>query len=540
MDGNLDFREILTRKPFSRVMSKGYLLQQTYQDGYEPNDVRDYVFRKVVSQADFLREYDPSGHAINNPILYPDIVRYDPENKKYFSQPVMRCAFAFQRIIATKQIMHLCGNDMQFEIPKDEVDDETQEIFADFKKGWSDKNMEIRVYEAVKSYKITGDVAYVGYMNNGKYGSKILSYMNGDTLYPHYDSMTGELELFARRYFDYDEDGKQKTEWVEVWDEKFLYRYKQGKSNLEKAYNIVKQVFGMSGYTLVSKRPHGFEFIPVAYHRDDNGACWSNSQETIEQYEEAFSQFAENNKAYAFPIMYFKGDDVDIQGDANGVVKSISMPSDADAGFLNRQDVSEAFNTELNVLYKMILSQSGCVEPPELKSGDLPGVAVKLLYTPAYERAFEDAQELNPFVDRMCRIFKAGYGMEIGKYTQMAGFEVYAWIDPYIPQNLSELVTNLSACVQNKFLSRQTASERAQPYVKNGEWKRLESEIKAEKELDAEFENLKLERETEAKIRISKATGKVSTGGGTGRTRTTDQNGNHPNENNWDKWNSGH
>ena len=60
-----------------------------------------------------------------------------------------------------------------------------------------------------KSVKITGDAAIVFYMNEGKVFTKNLSYFDGDTLYPHYDSITGQMTLFARRYSDYDEEGKE-------------------------------------------------------------------------------------------------------------------------------------------------------------------------------------------------------------------------------------------------------------------------------------------------------------------------------------------
>lgn len=68
--------------------------------------------------------------------------------------------------------------------------------------------------------KITGDAAIVFYMNEGKVFTKNLSYFDGDTLYPHYDSITGQMTLFARRYSDYDEEGKELISWVEVWDNK--------------------------------------------------------------------------------------------------------------------------------------------------------------------------------------------------------------------------------------------------------------------------------------------------------------------------------
>ena len=77
--------------------------------------------------------------------------------------------------------------------------------------------------------------------------TKNLSYFDGDTLYPHYDSITGQMTLFARRYSDYDEEGKELISWVEVWDNKKMYRYRQDKRGIAGAINKVKQYFGIEG-----------------------------------------------------------------------------------------------------------------------------------------------------------------------------------------------------------------------------------------------------------------------------------------------------
>lgn len=87
--------------------------------------------------------------------------------------------------------------------------------------------MEVEFYKLASSVKKTGDGALVFYLSNRVLGCKSLSYMNGDTLYPHYDSITGELTLFARSYYDYDDEGNTTAEWLEVWDKKYMYRYKK-------------------------------------------------------------------------------------------------------------------------------------------------------------------------------------------------------------------------------------------------------------------------------------------------------------------------
>lgn len=480
----LNVKEILIKKPFKRITPISSRMGGLYKNGLEYDDAYDEAIYEIVSQVDFMREYEPTGHMIWNPLIYPDKHRKDPETGKEYVEPSARCAFAFQRIITIKQLAHLCGNDIQFEMPSSEDNDKTNNTFFKFKEGWSVKNMEIAWFEAAKSVKITGDVAFVGYKKDGKFYWKVLSHLNGDTLYPHYDSVTGKLTLLARKYSDIDETGKTLATYVEVWDNEKLYRYKHDKSGITGTINKIKEVFGLSGYKLISEEPHNFPRIPVAYHRDENGACWSFSQGSIDQYELTFSQLVQNNTAYAFPIMYMKGDDVSLVGDMNGAVKAITMGQDEDAGFLNTPNGSDLFTLQLSTLYKLIYEQSFSVIPPEVRSGDMPGVAVKLLYSPAIEFAMKDAQEYQPFLDDMVEIYSEGYGTEIGSSSAFNSLHVYAWILPYVPQNDSELITNLATAVQNGFESRQTASEKIPMIAKNSEWERIIKEKKEEQQQD--------------------------------------------------------
>ena len=479
----LNLKEILVRKPFKRITPIDCHMGGLYKDGVAYDDL-DTATYEIVSQADFLREFEPTGHMINNPIIYPDKKRVDPETGKEYMEAMARCAFAFQRIITVKQLAHLCGNDIQFEMPSSKDNDQTNETFFKFKEGWSVKNMEIAWFESCKSVKVTGDVAFVGYKKNGKFYWKVLSYLNGDTLYPHYDAVTGELSLFARKYSDMDEDGKETSIYVEVWDDKNLYRFKKDKTGAVGMFTRIKEAFGLQGYRLVSAEPHNFPSIPVAYHRDENGACWSFSQNSIDQYELAFSQLVQNNVAFAFPIMYMKGDEVSLVGDMTGAVKAITMAENEDAGFLNTPNGSELFTLQLSTLYKLIYEQSFAVIPPEVRSGDMPGVAVKLLYSPAVEFAMKDAQEYQSFLDNMVRIYMEGYGTEIGQNSSFKTLEIYSWILPYVPQNDSELIQNLAVAVQNGFESRQTASEKIPMIAKNSEWERILKEQKEQQQQD--------------------------------------------------------
>lgn len=549
MDNILNYKEILVREPFYEIMPNGYKAHSVVKRGQKVNEPIDKPTMRLITQADFLRMYYPSGHAINDPTLYPDVVKKNPDTGKLYVQPIMRTAFAFQKVITVKQIVHIVGNDIQFEL-SGKVESEEKELqkqlsLVTFKQGWLDMAMEYHIYEFM-DYKIVGDAAVIGYFDeDGKAQARVVSYMKGDTLYPHRNSITGKMELFARKYADYDEEGNFSTEIVEVWDDKYLYRARRGISK-SKIVQRIKEVFGLAGYEIFEVKPHGFNFCPVAYYRENDGACFLPSQSTIETYEEAFSYFCENNRAYAFPILWSKGDGVNFNPDEiTGAVKYVEIEDpDGQVGFIDKPEVSAAFNTQLQLLYDMIYEQSFGVKPPELKSGDLPGVAIKLLFSPAIELAIHDAQKLQPFLNDLIHIVKYAYGFQENCQATLMNLNINAWIEPYIHQNDSELMTNLATGVQNEFISKQTASERASKYAKNDEIQRVLDQYVQRKEVDARFELQKEREETELEIKKIKAQNAargqdINTAHGT-RRRTTDKWGNHQGENNWEEWNSSH
>ena len=559
----LNIREILTKKPFFTISSTRNVMSMTpVTDKHNTVDKdNDKALYYILSQEEMLRQYYPSGHKINNELLFPDIWKKDPETNKWYKQSITRCALAFQQIITTKHIIHIVGNDVQFELSEDEKssqkdgldgeleasielqDDDSTKLLSIFKSGWIDLDMEIRFYEAVRSYMITADCAIVGFIQkDGTPSFRTLSFLNDDKLYPHVNSITGEMELFARKYYDYDEEGEAVTEWVEVWDDTYIYRCKHSLKPTN-VTSFIKTIFGLNGFEIVEQVRHGFPFCPVAYARNEDGPCWAAGQQTIENFEEALSYFFENNKAFAFPILLLSGDGIELHGDMNGSVKSISIDSsDGDAHFLENNDISASYNTLLTKFYDLIYEQTFTVKPPELKSGDLPGVALKLLYSPAIECAICDAQKLQPFLNKLVKMVKFSWGLKKECQADLMKLGINAWIEPYVHQNDSELVTNLATAVQNNIISCKTASERLSKYTKNDEFERILKQLKLKMQMNVEEANLKATHSTNERIREekikSKMTGQdINTGGGKQHINETDENGNREGENNWEEYN---
>ena len=164
-----------------------------------------------------------------------------------------------------------------------------------------------------------------------------------------------------------------------------------------------------------------------------------------------------------------------------------------------------------------------------------------------------DAQELQPFLDKILRICQFGIGTEENCVATMSGLPINAWISPYVHSNKTEQITNISTAVQNGFLSKQTASERCPDFPKTAEYERIMREKKEEDQQDLLMDIQRADNETENAIEQERATAKIQNGSsgnvrtGNGRKagrpdegKNTDKWGNKPSENNWRKYNQTH
>lgn len=484
MEKSLDARVIddyLVKKPFVRISPDyfgGYGGIPVTTDRYS-NVPHEKIAGELMTQANFLREYYVSGHKINSDMYYPDIIKKD-ENGNVVVEAVSRAAFPFQQIIATKQLIHLTGNPIRIEDSSISSTMENKRTLVFFRQGWRDKNMEVAFFKMINSVKTTGDGALCFFYGKNGLGCKLFSFLEGDTLYMHYDQFTGEKKLFVRTYSMYDDQNREVREYAEAWDKTYMYRFVKEKAGIKGLLTQVGDTFGKSGWKMTgSPTPHGFSSMPIVYHRESD-VCWADSQKSIEMYEVAVSQLCENNKAYAFPILFVKGGDLEFKGRVDGRPYAIiSDDAAADAKTINRADASESFKLQLDILLKNIFMGSFTVLPPEVKAGDLPGVAVKLMYSPAVEKAMRDAKIFDHIVDEMMDLFSEGYGKETKEVTAFGKLKAHGTIEPYVHQNISEIMQNLFTGVTGGFLSKETASEIV-PYGKNDEYKRLLNQVRQE------------------------------------------------------------
>lgn len=458
----MDLKNITKKAPFKRISPNIFSANKinaltdnnTLIDAKLPS--QRYI---IIPQEQFLEELSPTGHIIN---LKEDKIVKDVngEIKEYLE--VAKRTVALQKIIATKQKIHLATNQLKFTLTEKRTP-EKENLFTNLKQAWIDKNMHVAISEYVESLLETGDTAIYFYREKGKVKWITFSFKKGDVLLPHYDDY-GNLILFARMYAGFDEKGKEITK-LEVFDKSTVTKY------VKKSFIFIKEKWKQ-----ISKIEHGFSEIPICYTRNDD-VCWGDVQSSIDGLEEAISNMAENNRYYANLILFLKGDIEDLPG-RNDAGKVLTGTGDAEAKFLATPESSKSQMAEIDFLLKQIFigSFTVSISPDTVKSsGDLPGITVKLLFSPAIEKALDTSLKLDASIDKMLYLFKEAYGIEIGNPLGYSNLKVRGAIDIYVPQNNHEIVNIINESIFAKSLSKQTGQEK-HPLAVNDENKRVNEE----------------------------------------------------------------
>ena len=443
--------QIIRKKAFSvPIPPENYGTAALIQPGKVISIPVDNIVREERSQGDFIQEYYPSSHKINQIKYYPNTMYVNKETGAFQAKVRSRIAIGFQSRILIKRKESLLGNNVGMRLIANATDQAMIDKLAFFREGWEEKDMEVAIDKAIEADFITGDCAVYVFMDGGKVNWRTFSYKDGDVLYPHYDSLTGEMTLFGRAYRQVDWDGNS-TLYLDVVDKTHFVTYKQDANSAD---------WSMEG----KPTPHGFPFCPVAYHRSDDGPVWSQSQSLIEGYEIAISQFSENNAAYALRILYTLGGEMEVMTNTDGTPARIdSVDPNAKVGFLEpAQGADTAFAAQLAIMEKNIMRGSFAVETPEIKSGaDMSARTVKMLFADSYVKALADSLEYQPFINCVANLFKFGYFLEKNKVNQAESLKVKTYLDPFIFMSENDVIQAIQQLVAAGCMSRKTATELA-------------------------------------------------------------------------------
>jgi hypothetical protein len=437
-----------------------------------------------INQSEFLRQLDPNSHKILDPLSYHDIWKEVPIDEKdeskgtqWVCNHVERVSIALQNVILSKQLTHLCGESMNFDIMELYPTKDQTDAYISFKQKWMLYQFDTGIYEFIKSVKATADGAIALYKNgNGETSYKTFSILDKDLLHPIFD-YTGKLRLFGRTFTNTDEYANNTiaNTYLEIWDDKYYYLFSTDeKLNNKKLsipqwdefndFSISTDKEGDTQYYPVIQKEHGFKEVPVVYCKHKTGACWSKIESLIEGLERALSEFFENNKSYAFRIMYISGG-FEIEGEMRDNIKQpkaimLNDPT-AKVGMVEGADASGSFKEQLQQTLDMIKLGGFIVTPPTTISGDVSGTAIKILYAPAIEKAINDIHFFNPYIRDIVNLFKESVSTEKDMSpSSLNTIHIRPYLKYYVPQNDTDRVNNLTVAKGSGYLSSETCQEK--------------------------------------------------------------------------------
>lgn len=452
---NMKPAQILQKQAFTRILPADNLaaLQTNYakyntERGYKEGELA----YSILTQADFMREFDQDAHKILSPAYYPNPISKDPETGQFYERKLARVTVNLPEIFANQRTALLTGNELDLKLMSGGTSKSMQDRFSRFLEGWAYRNMEVAVYNLIYSNAVTGDGAVIFFTDSGKVGWRSASYMKGDVLYPHYDTY-GRLALFGRRYRMAGEDGRYVT-YLDVWDEAKYTRYRSETNKKGTVAWVVDE----------KPKPHGFNRVPVSYVRY-GAPFWAGAMNDVDNIEMALSQLVENNKHYALRILYALGADMQVKASFDGRPMQInSIDPNAKVGYLEPADASGSFSLQLNRLFKDAYQAAHCVEAPEIKSGaDMSSLTVQMLYADAYHQSLLDAKIFQSGIDDIVSLFQQGWGIETGKPSDFdeSVFRVKGKIHPYIMRSENEEVNNIAVLANSGGLPKKAVADEA-------------------------------------------------------------------------------
>lgn len=415
-----------------------------------------------VTQDDFIRELNPETHAVNDPMVRPNIpltsdgqppnIKDLQEGKQEIVAYAMRARVAIseQEIIADRQLVHLFGNSLDLSLFKGE-----DELYSSFKKYWKHYRAHDAMMLAAESVLKTGDGAVVFYIDKGDIKFKIWSYMFGNSVSKHEAVKDVSPECVTRLYSGPNPDNEDETiELCQVYTDTEVYTYRKSKPDGD----------NKDEWTLV-KAPelHGFKQIPVAYKKGKDVA-WGSVQRLIEAQEESLSDFREANKKVGQDILVIKSDALDVMPNMSAGVSIIDVGEEGDASKLEAQDEPKSFIAELRELQERERSTTGTVviPPDALKGGDHSGAYIKNLYFPAIQKAIKSIPEWSEFVQKCLNIMVEATGLIEGKPLEYRNMKITYDLKPYVPENRYEVAQINQLGVLAGFISKEDAAENTQ------------------------------------------------------------------------------
>jgi SPP1 family phage portal protein len=218
------------------------------------------------------------------------------------------------------------------------------------------------------------------------------------------------------------------------------------------------------GPKAINPIPNAVKKIMIIYHTQPQPE-WSDVQSMINRLEVTTSNHADTNDYFGAPIMVVKGTvkGYDQKGESGKILEVEGDGSDAD--YLSWDSSPESVKNEKEDLKQNIYSMS---QTPDISfeqmmevGGDISGVALRMMFLDAHMAVRTKEEQFGIGLQRRLNLIKAAVGAVID--TSLASvtktLHLKPVITPYLPQNITEAISNLTIAKTGGIISTETAVE---------------------------------------------------------------------------------
>ena len=447
----------------------------------------DKLFTRQVDagkQTDAKKQYDVTTHDIFDKTLRPlrkikiDSGTKDSKGEVIWTEKyidVVRVAIAWQQLIVERRVGFTLSTPVKTEVIWDTENEKEKQLVKLVERIQNDNKMDYKNKEILRRKLSELEVAVIWYYvitddpkQKFDLKCKIVSPELGDTLYPLFD-VNGGMIAFRRDYKL--KEGTKDIEHSDIYTSEFDYKYIKREGN----WILDPDAVGRSGetgdYIPANPVPNVAKKILVEYYNQKE-PVWLKVQSMIDRHETVTSNHGGMNDKFGAPIFVVAGE---IQGEItdNAQGSVMQLENNATANYAQLSSEPESISLEQTNLEKFIymMSQTPNISFEQMMTiGQMSGFAAEMLFSDAHMAVRTEEETFGIGLQRRLNIIKAAIGalIDTSLEKECKTVQLKPVITPYLPQNSTELVDNLSVSYTGGIISQKTAIER-NPFVEDAE-----------------------------------------------------------------------
>lgn len=477
--------EIAEFQTLSPVTLDAILEQLWFEKPKLSLEVETYENERLV-----YAEYEPEFHRIFDRVFYPDkqipvkgqrATKTQPAVQGGFKyQKVARRTLPLQKLIVSRAAAFTAGGGVEIE---SDADGEDETNFVELvQKTMDDNKMDFKNLDICKRYMSEPDCAEIWYPETAEKGywkgtvletaneairlrCKVVSPNLFDFLYPAFN-LNGRMIGFCRRYHGW--INGIKTMIVDCYSDTSIWRFT-----------------GEPSKWVVEQKENVFGKIPVIYYRQYRPE-WHDVQNLITRFEVLLSKYADTNDYFGSPAAVIEGQIVEMP-DKDEIGKVFRVGTGGSIKYLTWDQAPAAIKLELDEIKERIFTDSrtaqmslnqltGFAQAPS-------GTALGLMFFDAIQKARE--HQMGAYGEgkqRSINFVQHGIATLNVKAAGLLGIDMWPGFPDALPTNMTELITNIGASIQDGTMSQETGVNKNPLIVdKKGEMDKLKDEDAANK-----------------------------------------------------------